>query len=382
MREFVSIEGRALVPALKLIERLVERRNTYPILGMVLLKVVGADLVLRATDLDVELTATLDVIDSAGEWSICVPADVLLRIARLAGATTLELERVADDPDAPRLVVRAGHVTYDLDGAHPDSHPSIVGAAGPAIETFAPGRLAALLGKVAWCRFYEETRFYLNGVAWQFGPRGRRFVATDGHRMAICRYDDLPMAGAMVTRIIPNKAVDLLVALKGEIVMREVLREVGEPHLEAVAGDVVLRTKLIDCTGMTHGYPDVDRVIPGENRRTARFATRRDVLLDAIDRAMVFDDRSAAGRCLAVSESDGRITLGAKRPDRGGATVTLPDAWPDGGERFGVNGRYLRDLVRSCAPGDLAIWQCDADSPVTVLDGDTTMLRVVMPMRV
>lgn len=383
-KDFATIEGRALVPALKLMTQLVEKRNTYPVLGMVRLMASGSTLTLRATDLDVELTATLDLIDKdeAGDWGICVDAGILLKIAMFAGSTTLEL-----DYGAPtRLDIRAGHVAYVLDGLAHDTHPEVPGTSGPAIETFAPRKLRDLLGKVAWCQSLEETRYYLNGVAWQFSDRGRRFVATDGHRLALCRYDDLPVAGIGVTRIIPTKAVALLSELPGEVVMRSMVNpKTGEPDtlkLEAVAGDMTLRIKLIEGSGTIGGYPDVDRVIPGENMRKSRFATRRDVLLDAVQRALIFDDRRGSGRCLAFSNVDGNVSIGAKRADAGGATVVLPDVWPEGAERFGLNGRYLRDLVRSCAPGELSLWQVDAKYPLTVLDSDTTMLRLVMPMRV
>lgn len=388
-RDFVTIEGRAMVPALAMIaERVVEFRNTYPVLGMVRLSASGSYLTLRATDLDIEVTVTLDVIDvdEAGDWGICVDARILLKIARLAGSATLELDYDGTDAKHPRLTVRTGGATYDLDGLHTDTHPSINGNSGAAIETFAPRRLRDLIGKVSWCRSYEETRYYLNGVAWQFSQRGRRFVATDGHRLALCRYDDLPVA-AETTRIIPNKTVDVLLELPGEIVLRNVLRPtsgaVDPLKLDAVAGNITVRSKLIEGAGSVGGYPDVDRVIPGENMRKAKFGTRRDVLLDAIARVMVFDDRHGAGRALAFRKAEqGHVTVGAKRPDSGGALVSLPDAWPDYGEDFGVNGRYLRDLVRSCAPGDLTLWQVDAGAPITVLDGDETMLRILMPMRV
>src|SRR5690606_35102603 len=131
----------------------------------------------------VELTAAHDVIDAAGEWSVCVDARVLLKIAKLAGSATLNMELAAAEGASPRLALEAGAVSYELDGLGPDDHPAFRGKSGPAIETFAPGRLGELIGKVAWCRSFEETRYYLNGVAWQFGPRGRRFAATDGHRL-------------------------------------------------------------------------------------------------------------------------------------------------------------------------------------------------------
>ena len=51
----VSIERSALLKAMSRAQGVVERRNTIPILANVLLEADGAELSLRATDLDVEL---------------------------------------------------------------------------------------------------------------------------------------------------------------------------------------------------------------------------------------------------------------------------------------------------------------------------------------
>ena len=54
----VTIERANLLKALNNVHRVVERRNTIPILGNVLLKAEGADLALKATDLDMEIVDT------------------------------------------------------------------------------------------------------------------------------------------------------------------------------------------------------------------------------------------------------------------------------------------------------------------------------------
>ena len=66
----VTLERAALLKALGHVHRVVERRNTIPILSNVLVQASGSSLFLRATDLDLEVTETL-------------AADVAQRVARL-----------------------------------------------------------------------------------------------------------------------------------------------------------------------------------------------------------------------------------------------------------------------------------------------------------
>jgi hypothetical protein len=94
MKQFVTIEGRALKQAMTLMRAVVERRNTIPILSYV--KLTHSDVGLRivGTDLDMEIIANLEVIDGAGgEWSLCL-GDGRVRDSRFASSmcpeTTIE----------------------------------------------------------------------------------------------------------------------------------------------------------------------------------------------------------------------------------------------------------------------------------------------------
>ena len=55
----VTLERNHLLKSLSHVHRVVERRNTYPILANVLLKAADGKLDLRATDLDIEVTESV-----------------------------------------------------------------------------------------------------------------------------------------------------------------------------------------------------------------------------------------------------------------------------------------------------------------------------------
>ena len=55
----VTVERNALLKTLGHVHRVVERRNTYPILANVLLKAADGKIDLRATDLDIEVTESV-----------------------------------------------------------------------------------------------------------------------------------------------------------------------------------------------------------------------------------------------------------------------------------------------------------------------------------
>ena len=77
----IIIERSNLLKALSHVHRVVERRNTIPILSNVLLKSEDGALRLKATDLDIEVTERVSAIDEQAGGTT-VPAYLLYDIVR------------------------------------------------------------------------------------------------------------------------------------------------------------------------------------------------------------------------------------------------------------------------------------------------------------
>ena len=77
----VTVERATLLKSLGHVHRVVERRNTIPILSNVLLRADGGGLRLKATDLDIEVVETIAA-DAAEPGATTVPAHTLYDIVR------------------------------------------------------------------------------------------------------------------------------------------------------------------------------------------------------------------------------------------------------------------------------------------------------------
>jgi DNA polymerase-3 subunit beta len=373
MKNYVIIDGGALKAAMKVMTAIIERRNTIPILGQVRVAMSDDGLRLSGTDLNIEATQSIDVVEGAGTWSICVGASVLAGVGRVAGTSLVQIEPI-DETNA-RITVAGGIATYDVPTLPVADFPELQPAAarGDLIEVFSNGGLAVMLDKVSWCVSTEETRYYLNGVCWQIGSSGRRFVATDGHRLALCKYSSEGDSG-IVSRIIPRKTVQIIAThLAGRDV--KIFGLTGNsPALEIVAPGLTIRTKLIDGS-----YPDYERVIPRPDTQKFAFELRQGEIVAAIQQATAISrDRRAAIR---FAPDAGKLAIERKDVDFGTAKAKTSTAWPDAAEPFGFNSHYLRDIMTRCQ-GDISMKMIDHGSPFTIHDADPDMTRVLMPMRV
>src|SRR4249919_877127 len=105
----VTIERAELLKSLGHVHRVVERRNTIPILANVLLRAENSALSLKATDLDLEVIETIPAeIGPAG--STTVPAHMIYDILRkLPQGAQIVLET---EHDRSSLTIRAGRSRF------------------------------------------------------------------------------------------------------------------------------------------------------------------------------------------------------------------------------------------------------------------------------
>ena len=180
----VTIERAQLAKSLAHVHRVVERRNTIPILANVLLRAGKSSVELKATDLDLEIVETAPG-EAKQTGATTVPAHMIHDIVRkLPEGAQVELQSAAD---GTQLQVRAGRSKFTLQALPETDFPDL--AAGEMTHSFtiASADLKRLVDRTQFAISTEETRYYLNGIYFHTIDAGGdklRAVATDGHRLA------------------------------------------------------------------------------------------------------------------------------------------------------------------------------------------------------
>jgi DNA polymerase III subunit beta len=370
----VTVERASLLKSLGHVHRVVERRNTIPILANVLVRAEGSKLSFKATDLDLEITETIAAEVSTG-GSTTVPAHMFYEIVRkLPEGTQVVLE---GSGDRAVLALKAGRSRFTLQTLPENDFPDL--AAGEMTHSFtvAAADLKRLIDKTQFAISTEETRYYLNGIYLHAAGTGKtqtlRAVATDGHRLAQV---ELPLpkgAAGMPGIIVPRKTVGEVQRLI-EDTDAEMTIELSQAKIRFTIGNVVLTSKLIDGT-----FPDYGRVIPQGNDK--ELVVDKKDFENAVDRVSTIS--SERGRAVKLSLSAGKLVLSVTNPDSGSATEELEVEYASDALDIGFNSRYLLDIAAQIE-GDVATLRlADPGSPTLVQDrDDKSALYVLMPMRV
>ncbi|MBM6594082.1 DNA polymerase III subunit beta [Microvirga pudoricolor] len=370
----VTVERAALLKALGHVHRVVERRNTIPILSNVLLRADGETLRLKATDLDIEVTETIPA-DIAQAGSTTVPAYVIYDIVRkLSDGAQVSLEMAGD---GGQMQIRSGRSRFMLQALPESDFPDLAAGDLPHSFELPAADLKRLIEKTQFAISTEETRYYLNGIFLHAievsGQPMLRAVATDGHRLARVELPAPKGSEGMPGVIIPRKAVAEIVKLVED--GSETIRiELSSAKVRMTFDGVVLTSKLIDGT-----FPDYQRVIPTGNDKL--LTVERAEFAKAVDRVSTIS--SERGRAVKLALGDGRLTLSVNNPDSGSATEEIEVDYEAGSIDIGFNARYLLDITAQL-DGDTALFKlADPGSPTVIQDRDgANALYVLMPMRV
>lgn len=342
------------------VSKVVEARNTIPILATVRLVAEGGKLSATATDLDIEITGS---VPADGDFAACVDARLLSSIVTKVAGDEITLEQ--GDGNA---TMKAGRSRYTLQTLPVGDLPSM---AVDGFTTEFEADLAALFSPVQFAISTEETRYYLNGVflkgAVDTGTQAVALtaVATDGHRLAkhvasgVSAFDGV---------IVPRKTVGL--APKGNIKVR-----LSDTKIQFETDGATITSKLIDGT-----YPDYERVIPSRNDKVVTF--NGDDMARAAGRVAVIS--SERGRAVKVAVEGDQATLSINNPENGNASEDVIVSYSNEEPIVvGFNSAYLGELVGIFPAGEVKMAVADGGSPALFTsDSAPNLLAVLMPMLV
>jgi len=356
-----------LLKPLLQVGNVVERRQTLPILANVLLTIRHGELVLTATDLEVELKTRASV-DCNEEAEFTLPARKLTDICKaLPEGAVMQLSL-----EGEKAVLRSGRGRYTLGVLPAQDYPSIEPAAPSEVVTIKEATLKRLITRTQFAMAQQDVRYYLNGMLLEIRPGRIRAVATDGHRLALCDEAYDPESELDIQIILPRKAVLELSRVLGDG-DREIRLEVSPSHLRVNLENSSFISKLIDGR-----FPDYERVMPSGDTFTV--VAEREPLRQALARTAILSNEKYRGIRFRLGE--GLLHLQAHNPEQDEAEEELEVQYQGDQMTIGFNVSYLLDVLGVMDSEQVRLLVIDANSSTLVMPMEEGACRyVIMPMR-
>lgn len=364
----IIVRKNDLVKELALVQGIVERKNSIPILSNILAEARGKEVRISATDLDVSLRTACPA-EVITEGSITLGAKKLYEIARSLPDSDARLKVL---PDA-WASIECDRVHFKMAGLPREDFPALPeGKPKGGLEI--PGEvLRDLIARTAFAITAEDARYYLAGALLLLEPEGVSMVATDGHRLSYARRKATLKLSEPQRVLVPRKAIHELARLLEE--EETALYQQVDNHLVFTVGGRMLASKMIEGQ-----FPAFEKVIALTGDKVV--ALDRERLGTAIRRVSLLS--SERSRAVRLSLGTGKLDLAASSPELGEAKESLSAEYKGDPVDIGFNAQYLLDFLGVAGTSAVSLELKDADSQGMLRPadaGETDYRYVVMPMR-
>lgn len=363
----LSIKREDLLKPLQQIIGAVERRQTMPALSNLLIRGNDQDLSITATDLEVELVATLEV-ELEDQGSTTIPARKLLDICR----SLPDQSKIAINSSNEKVKVSSGRSRFSLATLPAEDFPTLDDLELDQNVVIKEGQFKALIEKTAFAMAQQDVRYYLNGLLLELDADQIRTVATDGHRLAISQLDHKSDIDGSRQIILPRKGVQELLRLLGSE-DNEITVAIGKNHLRVNLPNLQFTSKLIDGR-----FPEYQRVLPeaSDNRATID----KILLKQALSRASILSNEKYKGIRLILDNNT--MVIQAHNPEHEEAEDEIEIEYKGDRLEVGFNVVYLLDVLNALDSDKVEVIIQDANSSALIVSPESQASRyVVMPMR-
>jgi DNA polymerase-3 subunit beta len=364
----ITISKQQLLTPLLTVAVAVDKKQAQAILANILIKLNGEQVLLTATDLDIEISALIPCISSQDNGAITIPAkkfvDIIRSLEDNANPTLSCLENT--------ITIKEGRSKFKLTTLAADSYPNSKSEASDMEITLLKSDLVRLLQSTYFAMSQQDVRVFLNGLFLELDGQQITAVATDGHRMAICRLSCEP-ENKHQRFLIPRKGILEMLRLLGNITDDKVSIAAGKKHFKLLTRQYTFITKLIDTR-----FPPYSKAIPKSQDK--QVIVDRDLLRRALSRIVILANEKS--RAVLLHMQPFLLTLVATNQEQEEAIETM-EAKTEGEElKIGINASYLLDVLNYVGEGLLRLSMSNSDSSVLVESlQDSNYQYIIMPMK-
>jgi len=367
--DFVTTKEN-LLKELEVMQGIVEKKSTIPILSNIVIDAQKDRLELLATDLEVGIRTTC-------EAKVTKPGSVALSARRLYDIVRYlpDAEVRLKSEESSWTQITCQKARFRIVGLSRDDFPAM-----PEFD-FTKGipierpLFIDMISKVLFAITTDETRYQINGTLMILSKKSLTMVSTDGHRLAyVSGRLEKGASEERIEVIIPRKTVQEISRIgDGE---SEILFGQKDNHVFFKAGKTVMSSTIVPGK-----FPDFEKVIPEGNDKLLKFDGA--AFAEVVRRvALLSSERS---RAVKIALQKGSVEISSNNPEVGEAAESIDVEYTGGPLEVGFNAKYILDFLQAMGPGTFILALKD--------EGTQGLLRpvgqegrdyryVVMPMRI
>lgn len=366
------VSSTALLSHLQAISKVINSKNTLPILDCFLLELEGSTLSLTAADSETRLVTSLEVNEADGNGKFAVNAKNLLDPLKELPDQPLTFEINSDNLET---FIFFHNGKYNFIGQNGEDYPQPKQLKETAVSlTIEPQVLFSGVNRTLFASADDELRPVMNGVYFDISTEDLTFVASDGHKLVRCK--TLSAKGAeRASFILPKKPANLLRA----ILPKE--SETVEIKFDENNAYIKMSSYTMTCRFIEGRYPNYNSVIPQNNPN--KVILDRLSFLNALKRVSVFSNQ--ASNLVRLQLSDKNIIVSAQDIDFStAAEETISCDYTGTPMSIGFKSSFLIDILNNIPSSDISLELSDPSRAGLIIPAENEenedLLMLLMPM--
>jgi DNA polymerase-3 subunit beta len=367
-----TVSSTALSGRLNTLARVINSKNSLPILDSFLFHVAGNELTITASDRENTMKSSLNLENVEGEGDFCIPNHTILDAVKELPEQPLNFDL---DLDTYNVKILYQNGLYNFTAQNAEEFPLAQHIAEDATTIMIDaGALMDNLTRTLFATANDELRPVMNGVYFDLSPESLAIVASDGHKLV--RNQNFNIKGDTPSSfILPKKPSNLL---------KNVLNKDG--------GDVVIKFSdrmaeisfadgILICQLIEGRYPNYNSVIPKDNPN--HVTIDRKSLLSALRRVLPFASESS--QLIRFNLESGKLEISSEDLDFSTAAKEQLVCEYDGKPmNIGFKGSSLLEILSNIDSDDIIINLADPSRagiivPATQPENED-ILMLIMPM--
>lgn len=367
-----TVSSSLLSSRLQTISRVINSKNTIPVLDCILFELEGNKLTLTASDPDNTLNTSIEVVDCSEDFSFAISAKILIDSLKEVSEQPLRFEV---NKDTLETTIYYQNGKYGLVGQNADEYPGAAVLGEGAVAISVPTKvLSSGISCSLFATADDEVRPVMCGVYFDFTPESITLVASDGHKLVRCR--DYSVTGAEKSAfILPKKPATLLKNLLGKEELEEVAVEFDGRFATFEMSEYKLVCRLFDGR-----YPNYNSVIPQNNPH--KLIVDRVALISTLRRVAIFSSKASL---IKLHLEENKVVVSAQDTDFStSAEESMACSYEGASMNIGFRASLLIDILNNIPGQDVIIELADPSRAGVIVPAEQVdkqeLLMLLMPM--
>ena len=366
------VSSSALFNRLQTIGRVINTKNTLPILDCFLFEIQDNILTLTASDSENTLITHMELVESDGNVRFCIKAKTIQDSMKEIAEQPLTFDI---NPDSMEITANYQNGRFNIMGQSAEEYPDMDFIQEDMHTLVMPSE--TLLNGINHCLFAtadDEMRLIMTGIYFDIQPDNLTFVSSDAQKLVRCKNysikDHEPAAF-----ILPKKPATIL-----KNILSKEPDDITLKFNNRNAYITMESSKLI-CRLIEGRYPNYNSVIPQNN--PYRLTIDRITLISALKRVLIFSNQSSSLIKLHL-ENNQLLVSGQDIDYSTSAEEHVPCSYEGDPMNIGFNGTFLIDILNNIGGENVIIELADRSRPGVIVPAEQEenedLLMLLMPM--